>query len=496
MADQQDPAVVQEKGLVGSLLWADARQGERFKISKEITRGWEPFVIPQHRIILAALETVLSREAQCDLPMLHGELAATGKLAEVGGADALVGLIQELPNPDHSESYAKGVVRLASRRKALRLIKQVNDLVVKGEDLNGELEELALATMEATEISRTTKKKTWEEITGSPVVHGEQLLRAAETPLEYVVDPIVPRGYLTQIHGPPKGGKSSFTLFLGVATSMGIWPEKALLQSKAQKVLYLTWEDMLPLISKRILSYARGLGSNGIPPNLHVVEMPLLLMNVAEHAQALEEKIASERYDLVVLDTISHAHGVDEDKASEIKLVMQILQRIAKNCRCAIMYVHHRRKNGEGVSMSERGRGSTAIGAAPVSIIDWGDRGDGDITPVSITSKFDYRAKWEVEYIRQNDDAVRWEIREQESNKKKRGGGTDGVFKVIQELSVAAGGGEIPGKQIVSVMADQGVSKTHVYRHLHSLQEAMAITSVVRGNATFYRLNSVKCDAK
>ena len=146
--------------------------------------------------------------------------------------------------------------------------------------------------------------------------------------------------------------------------------------------------------------------------------------------------------------------------------------------------------------MSERGRGSTAIGAAPVSIIDWGDRGDGDITPVSITSKFDYRAKWEVEYIRQPDESVRWEIREQESNKKKRGGGSEGVLKVITELSVAVGGGEVPGKQIVSVMADQGVSKTHVYRHLHNLQESLAIASVVRGNATFYRLNTVKCDAK
>ncbi len=496
MGDLQDPAVVQEKSLVGSLLWADEKQAERFKISKEITRGWEPFVIPQHRTILHALETVLGRGSQCDVVMLHGELSATGKLSEVGGADALTALMADLPNPEGAEVYARGVVRLASRRRALRIVKQINDLVVKGEDLNGELEELALAAVEATDIVSVPKKKTWEEITGSPVVHGEQLLRAAETPLEYVVDPIVPRGYLTQIHGPPKGGKSSFTLFLGVATSMGVWPEKALLQSKAQKVLYLTWEDMLPLISKRILSYARGLGSNGIPPNLHVVEMPMLLMNVAEHAQALEDKIASEHYDLVVLDTISHAHGVDEDKASEIKLVMQILQRIAKNCRCAIMYVHHRRKNGEGVSMSERGRGSTAIGAAPVAIIDWGDRGDGDITPVSITSKFDYRAKWEIEYIRQSDDAVRWEIREQESNKKKRGGGSDGVLKAIQELSIAAGGGEVLGKQIVSVMDGQGLSRPQVYRHLKALQEVLAISSVVRGNSTFYRLNAVKCDAK
>jgi DNA-binding transcriptional ArsR family regulator len=489
VADQQDPAVVQEKGLVGSLIWADERQAERFKISKEITRGWEPFVIPQHRTILAALETVLGRTAQCDLPMLHGELAATGKLAEVGGAQALMDLLQELPNPDHVESYAKGVVRLASRRKALRLIRQINDLVVKGEDLNGELEELALASVEATDIVQTAKKKTWEEITGSQVVHGEQLLRAAETPLEYVVDPIVPRGYLTQIHGPPKGGKSSFTLFLGVATSIGTWPTGALLQSKPQKVFYITWEDMLPLISKRILSYARGLGSNGIPPNMHVTEMPLLLMNVAEHARALEDKISAERYDLVVLDTISHAHGVDEDKASEIKLVMQVLQRIARNCRCAILYVHHRRKNGEGVSMSERGRGSTAIGAAPVSIIDWGDRGDSDVTPVSITSKFDYRAKWEIEYIRQPDESVRWEIREQESNKKKRGGGSEGVLKALQEASAAIGGGEVPGKQIVAVMDDQGLSRAQVYRHLKALQESLAISAVVRGNATFYRLN-------
>src|SRR5207245_9279031 len=104
-----------EASLLGSVP-IDAR------VYEETVRGRiAPAELPRepHRLVLAAIERVWERGEPLGFQSVHAELAARDELDVVGGAQFLVGLMQNVPTVAHAETYATIVERTALLRRLI-----------------------------------------------------------------------------------------------------------------------------------------------------------------------------------------------------------------------------------------------------------------------------------------------------------------------------------------------------------------------------------------
>ena len=480
-----------EKALLASLMLAPNTQTALSEIKQ---------ILPKDAIrscVMSVIEKISDRGNVADPLAVATELKIQGRLQEIGGYEALTNWIETCPNIYAPRAYAQQILRLKGREQAEKLIREVGHKVQRGEELNGELEKLAIAISEISSTEDVAKQKSWKQMTGTEIFNATQLIELKDTPINYVLNPLAIRGCLTQIHGPPKGGKSTWALYLAVAGAWGFFPgtDSLVTVSQPLNVLYVSWEDSASLIARRICEYSAGLGLSGIPQNLKVSESPQLWLDREPYGDLLTSEIAASKYDLTILDTLSYAHAVDEDRADEIKPLMARLRSIARATGSSILYVHHRRKAFEGISFSERARGSTAISAAADVIIDWGDRGGANVTPVDWTSKWGRSGQWEVEYLPQLDMSVRWDIRsrgkhEEQEDAKERQSSDErkaSVLKAIRDLALQGTIG-VFGNQVVTIMQDKGLGKTITYRYLAELVNEGKLTEKVEGKGVKYEI--------
>ena len=78
-----------------------------------------------HRLVLGAMARVAGRGEAIEYRTVQADLDANGELEAVGGAQFLVGLMQNVPSVMHAETYATIVERTAVLR---RLIRAANDI--------------------------------------------------------------------------------------------------------------------------------------------------------------------------------------------------------------------------------------------------------------------------------------------------------------------------------------------------------------------------------
>lgn len=376
---------------------------------------------------------------------------------------------------------------LGAKARLEGALEKLSRCALSREPLNGELEEVeALAKEFYGGQDGSGPDASWRVLTGSPILDAAELLKLKDMPVAYVVEPIVISECLTQIHGPAKGGKSVFALYLATAAAFGKFPEGSPVKVAGPvKTLYLSWEDSPGLLARRICQYSEGLGvGQVIPDALRVCYAPTIGLESLSSVEVLEREVVSGGYGLIVVDTLSYIHGVNEDKASEIKAVMAALRKIARNAKCGIIYIHHRRKDQEGISLSERARGSSAIAAAADVIVDWGDRGESNVTPVGVLSKWGHSASWEVEYQTVADDEVRWEVR----TKERQASRTERVEMVVRTVLALQGQSQDPpnGMQIAAIMEHQGQSKRSVYRYLGEAVKQGKLSATPKGSTMTY----------
>jgi uncharacterized protein YbaA (DUF1428 family) len=442
---------------------------------------------PSSKTIFEAWAARVERGETADMVGISAELALTNRLGAIGGSAFLAKIAEECADVNDVGRWMSDLLRLGSRKKAMDLAKEVGEAVAQGKPLNGKLEELKAATDQA---AAKVPEKTWDEAFDDvPILKGQDLLNLLDTPIPYLIPPILIKGCLTQIHGAPKSGKSVFSLYLSCLAATGECPEGPIKIDKIVKTLYLTWEDSAWLVSQRAVQYTAGLGfgNRTIPAKLDVAAYLPLWLDHEEKVKAFERMLATEKYELIVFDTLSYFHSAEENDASEMKAVMARLRKLARDHDLAVLYVHHRRKEfrGKGVERSpasERSRGSTAISAAADVIIDWGDRSeDSNLTPVEIRSKYGYSKQWEVEYQADEDGKVRWTV----SIKTKLDVETKSmtaVLEMLRELAPQSECGRVPATTLRDIGEQKGIKKSTVYSCLKRLEEQGKARSRASGN--------------
>ncbi len=244
-------------------------------------------------------------------------------------------------------------------------------------------------------------------------------------PIPYVVRPILVRGSLTQIQGTQKGGKSAFLNYLSMCASMGLWPNGPHLTApEPLNVLYITWEDPRIMMAQKLSLYAKGcdLEATCFPTNLTYIFRPFFSIEDPGHLEACKRMVSELGTDILIIDTLAHVHGCDENKADEMRLPMANLAALAEDSNIAVAYAHHIAKLSRDRSPQDKSRGSGAISAAWHMLVDWGVREEGsNVNPVQVQSKFLHKfLKWEIEYIHDGTETqeptyVRWDVRTCES---------------------------------------------------------------------------------
>jgi len=94
-----------------------------------------------HKLVLGAMERVAARGDQISFETVQQELAATNELGSVGGAQFLVGLMQNVPTVAHAETYATIVARTAQLRKLIGAANEIARLALVREDARGAVED-------------------------------------------------------------------------------------------------------------------------------------------------------------------------------------------------------------------------------------------------------------------------------------------------------------------------------------------------------------------
>lgn len=290
----------------------------------------------------------------------------------------------------------------------------------------------------------------WESKFKAKRVKASELLPLIDEPIPYIVKPVIVRSSLTQIQGIPKGGKSAFSLYLSLCCSTGTWPFPQYLASEhgPLNVLYIAWEDPKIMMAKRLSLYGIGLGFGKIflPERLTFLFGPEIFIEREDYAAHLIAAIKELKADVVFIDTLSQVHLCDENEASQMKIPMAGLRRVAEETNAGIVYIHHTVKgNGHDKAIQDKGRGSGSIAAAWHILLDWGQRSNGsNVNPVIFQSKYEHEWKeWAIKYEAQknevgNVESVKWIIDSADPNerpKKKRDIKSEKILETVKKLA-------------------------------------------------------------
>jgi len=141
----------------------------------------------------------------------------------------------------------------------------------------------------------------------------------------------------------------------------------ALCPRKSGRVVYLAAEDPVPVMIRRIHAIGKYVGQDAQP---HIAENLVLepimghrldIMN-DEHLTWLVEQSKGAR--LLVLDTLSRLHSLDENSNGDMARLVSILEYVAATTGAAVLYLHHVSKGSARDGQTDQqqaARGASAL---------------------------------------------------------------------------------------------------------------------------------------
>ncbi len=335
---QQLPASLDvERAILGAVLLNNA-------CFAELAPHLEPtdFALHAHRLIYAEIAELINRKYPVDMLTLVETLRRREQVEAVGGVAYLSSLIDGVVERPAIGHYARIVREKAMLRRTIH-----------------GAEDLSLAAMQPGATAETIEpraRRLLEEIARNRSGH---TIRLTDIPdlfsfdlgdTSYVVDDLIPRATVTLLSGEPGIGKSYLALKLLVSCSTAM----DFLGKQCERIPCVLFdrENPLAIVRERLTTLANG------PSGLHVwggwnTDPPPELGD----SRLLE--IAGNAKPLMVFDSLVRFHIADENSASEMRMVMADLRRLA-DAGATVVALHHRAKSHDGSNY----RGSSDILAA------------------------------------------------------------------------------------------------------------------------------------
>jgi RecA-family ATPase len=132
------------------------------------------------------------------------------------------------------------------------------------------------------------------------------------------------------------------------------------------KTALISREDNPALTAWRLKHIFSGKQSNcpDLLTNLYVnsrEQSAELLLDNAEQMNELSAELKRRATEFVIFDVFNILHSADENDSGEMRKIMLRLSQLQSEVGCAIGVIHHFSKGTDGMSLTQRLRGSSAI---------------------------------------------------------------------------------------------------------------------------------------
>ncbi len=191
----------------------------------------------------------------------------------------------------------------------------------------------------------------------------KSILGKPPTPLEFVLPGFV-RGTVGALVSPGGVGKSYWALAVAVAISAGAKADLTGLKPAEGRVLLLSKEDPVEVLEHRLHGMAKVLPKSVSYAGVDYrscVGMDIDVMS-AEWFSSLRDAAKGVR--LVVLDTLTRFHKLDENSAQDMGRLLSQLERLAAESGASVLFLHHTSKtavmNGQA-TLQQAARGSSVL---------------------------------------------------------------------------------------------------------------------------------------
>lgn len=176
-------------------------------------------------------------------------------------------------------------------------------------------------------------------------------------------------GTVGALLAPGATGKSFWALQAAMAVGCNV-PGGDLLQLTPRhtgRVVYLAGEDPVPALIRRVHAIGQHLAPaarGAIAENLTLEPVMGGLLNVMtdRHRMRLIDFCAGAR--LIVLDTLSRIHTLDENSNSDMAQLVSVLEHVAKETGASVLYLHHVSKGSTRDGQTDQqqaARGASAL---------------------------------------------------------------------------------------------------------------------------------------
>jgi putative DNA primase/helicase len=259
------------------------------------------------------------------------------------------------PGRKHAKQVAESVYPYANGVKIVSLpgVKDVSDFLAAGHTIE--------------EIIQIVKQApTWkpEESASSLFMAMTEFHEKAPDHIEWLVEGVIQSGANGLLISRPKAGKSFTVLDLALALASG---QKWLgfYVPKQVRVALVSREDNGGLTQWRAakLERHRGLSPQELDTWLYINAKglkPRIMLDYPEDVAELIANLKRQQSEFLILDVMRVLHGSDENDATDMQKVLDVLNRIQDEVGCSVCLIHHDNKRPDA-TLTERVRGSSAI---------------------------------------------------------------------------------------------------------------------------------------
>lgn len=264
------------------------------------------------------------------------------------------------------------------------------------------------------------------------------LFAQSPQPLDFVL-PGLKRGSVGALISPGGTGKSYWVLQLAVQMALGFPAQLTGLETSLGRVMLLSGEDDDDIVAQRLRAIEAAVGPafmysdagdnasaqlrNTLARSLdyrNCVGVHIDLMD-AGWQSAIVAAAKQVGVKLIVFDTLSRFHSLDENSAQDMKRLIAVLEQLARDTGASVLYLHHTSKalalTGLG-GAQQAARGSSVLvdnvrWAAFLAVMTEGEARRFGIAPAERelyvrwnVSKQNYAAPMSDRWFRRNDEGV------------------------------------------------------------------------------------------
>ena len=191
----------------------------------------------------------------------------------------------------------------------------------------------------------------------------DALLAQPLAPLEFVLPGFV-RSTVGGLVSPGGVGKSFWALAVAIAMSAGARGDLTGLKPQAGRVLMLSKEDPLEVLQHRVQAISQELPRSAKLTSVDYRSCLGLNVDLMEESwfEAVCQAASGAR--LLILDTLTRFHSLDENSTQDMNRLLAQLERLAARSQAAVLFLHHTSKasalSGQG-TLQQAARGSSVL---------------------------------------------------------------------------------------------------------------------------------------